>query len=585
MEGDCLVSKRRIYEIADELGIESKEMLQILEELGMGDLTPLNTVDEEEYDLIINLYEENQQEQEPTSTTTEQEEQQVTEETQEERQGISRPPIISVLGHIDHGKTTLLDTIRETRLAHSEAGGITQSIGAYQIEWDSQPLTFIDTPGHKAFTKMRSRGAEATDIAVLVVAADDGLMDQTFEALDHIEAAGIPMIVAVNKIDKANADPQQVLNELAQHDLTPDDWGGDTITVNISALKDQNINQLLEMIKLVSDMEDLRADPDGVLDGFIVEGHLDPRRGPLATAVIKNGTLRTRDALLVGNTYGRARALTSEQGQVEEAGPGQAVEIMGLDEVPEAGSELTRRESLSEARDIADSRREAQKQQQRGRSKSVEDLFAEAQQDTLDLIIKANSQGSVDAVQSELSDLEFEDVQLDVLRQGVGDISESDIMLAASSDDYSAVIGFGVSASEKVRERAEKTGVVIETYDVIYDLVDRIKLAVGEIVGPEYREKKIGEAEVREIFDVSSVGKVAGCYVTKGKIQNDATVKLRRNGELLFEGQIDTLKRFQEDVKEVNQDYECGIRILDCDKIQEGDTIEAFQEEVINPME
>ncbi|MFW6421929.1 MAG: translation initiation factor IF-2 [Candidatus Bipolaricaulota bacterium] len=579
--------KRRVYEIANDLGIESKEMLSILEELGMGELTPLNTVDEEEYELIVDLYEDRVTEEE-AETEIEAEEEEVekeealADEGPEESAGIPRPPVISILGHIDHGKTTLLDALRETNLTSKEAGGITQSIGAYQLKWDGQALTFIDTPGHKAFTQMRLRGAQATDIAILVVAADDGLMDQTFEAIDHIQAADIPMIVAINKIDKNNADVQRTMNQLAQHDLTPEDWGGDVITVPVSALKNQNLDELLDMISLVAQMENLRADPQGDLEAIVIESHLDSYRGPLATAVIKNGTLCERDVIVADTTYGRIRALSDETGDIEKAGPGEAVEIMGLKEVPPAGAQLEISEGLSKAKEVAENRKEEQEEQRRQPTRSVEDLFAAAQKDQLDLVIKANTAGALQAVRKELDEIPQDEVEIEVLHEGVGDISESDLMLAASSDDYAAVLGFGVGHSQKVQEKAEQFGVAVDNYDVIYELVDRIKAAVGEIVGPEYVEEKIGEATVRNIFDISGVGQVAGCYVTRGKVTNDSNIKVSREGDVIYEGEIDTLKRFEDDVSEVTEDYECGIKIQGFEELTEGDVLEVYREKVVD---
>lgn len=583
------MSKHRVYEIADELDLESKEMLEILDELGMGELTPLNTVDDEERDLILELYEEQgpgteeeaeEEEAEKAEEETKEDqpvEAEVTEEEEAEKEeGPRRPAVISVLGHIDHGKTTLLDTIREARVAQGEAGGITQSIGAYQLEWDGNEFTFVDTPGHKAFTSMRSRGAQATDIAVLVVAADDGIMDQTEEAMAHIEAADIPMIVAINKIDKNNANPQETMNELARKGYTPDDWGGDTIMVELSALKGDNVEELLDMLSLVAEMEAPTGDPEAELQGFIVESHLDSRSGPLATAIIQEGTIRPRDVLVVGNTYGRVKRLTDESGQVDEAGPGKPVEIMGLKEVPPAGSSIEAYDDVSVAKEVAEDRREEEQQKRRGGKQSVEDLFAQAEKDNLDLVVKASSRGSLDAVKQELGEIEVEDIEIEVLHEGVGNISESDVMLASSSGNYSAVLGFGVDIRNKAEEKAEQLDIPVESYNIIYDLVDNVKRAIGEVKGPQYEEVKIGEVDVRQIFEVSGTGTIAGCYVKSGKVTNKAIIKVWRDGELVHEGPIESLKRFKEDVKEVGEDYECGISVEDFEAFEEGDTLEAF---------
>lgn len=568
------MSKHRIYEIANELGLESKEMLGILEELGMEELTPLNTVDEDDYKLILDLYESEKEKEEVEEKA--EEESEAEELEKEEEKAPPRPAIISVLGHIDHGKTTLLDTIREARVANKEAGGITQSIGAYQLDWEGSKFTFIDTPGHRAFTAMRSRGAKATDIAILVVAADDGIMDQTKEAIDHIQAAEVPMIVAINKIDKKNANPQETMNQLAREGITPDDWGGDTIMVQISALTGENIDELLDMLNLVSQMEDLRGDPEGELDGFIVESHLDPRMGPLATAVIKEGTLKPRDILVVGSTYGRVRSLSDVSGQIDEAGPSKAVEILGLKDVPPAGANLERYSDLSKAKDISSERKEKEKVASRKPRPSVEELFAAAEKDNLDLVLKAVSRGSLDAVKKELGEIEVEDIEIEVLHEGVGDISESDITLASSSENYAAILGFDVKIRNKAQEEAERLGIPVETYNIIYDLVDSVKDAIGEVKGPQYEEVKIGEIEVRQVFTVSDVGVVAGCYVDSGKVTNKSKIKVLRDNELVHEGNISSLKRFEDDVSEVGEDYECGIALEDFEAFKAGDILEAY---------
>ncbi|MFW6111774.1 MAG: translation initiation factor IF-2 [Candidatus Bipolaricaulota bacterium] len=573
------MTKHRVYEIADELDLESKKLLEILDEMGMGELTPLNTLDDEEYGLVLELYEERKVGEEEGEEVVEKREE-VPEkeevEEEEEEKAPPRPAVVSVLGHIDHGKTTLLDSIRETRVAEGEEGGITQSIGAYQLEWEGNEFTFVDTPGHKAFTSMRSRGAQATDVAILVVAADDGIMEQTREAIDHIQAAGIPMIVAINKIDKNNANPQETMNQLAREGFTPDDWGGDTIMVQLSALTGENVEELLDMLSLVTEMEEPTGDPEGELDGFIVESHLDPQIGPLATAIIQEGTIKPRDILVVGNTYGRVKRLSDESGQIDKAGPGKPVEIMGLNAVPPAGSSLEAHDDITEAKEIADERKEEEKIKSRKAKPSVEDLFAQAEKDNLDLVVKASSRGALDAVKKELNEIEVEDIEIEILHEGVGDVSESDIMLASSSENYSAVLGFGVKIRTKAEEKAEQLDIPTETYNIIYDLVDNVKRAIGEVKGPQYEEVKIGEADVQQIFDITGSGTIAGCYVSSGKITNKSIIKVWRDGELLHEGKIESLKRFKEDVKEVGEDYECGISVEDFEEFEEGDTLEAI---------
>ncbi|MEF8798633.1 MAG: translation initiation factor IF-2 [Candidatus Bipolaricaulota bacterium] len=573
------MTKHRVYEIADELDLESKELLEILDEMGMGDLTPLNTVDDEEYGLVLELYEERKEGEEEGEEVAEKREE-VPEkeevEEEEEEKAPPRPAVVSVLGHIDHGKTTLLDSIRETRVAEGEEGGITQSIGAYQLEWEGNEFTFVDTPGHKAFTSMRSRGAQATDVAILVVAADDGIMEQTREAIDHIQAAGIPMIVAINKVDKNNANPQETMNQLAREGFTPDDWGGDTIMVQLSALTGENVEELLDMLSLVTEMEEPTGDPEGELDGFIVESHLDPQIGPLTTAIIQKGTIRPRDILVVGNTYGRVKRLSDESGQIDKAGPGKPVEIMGLNAVPPAGSSLEAYDDITEAKEIADERKEEEKIKSRKAKPSVEDLFAQAEKDNLDLVVKASSRGALDAVKKELNEIEVEDIEIEILHEGVGNVSESDIMLASSSENYSAVLGFGVKIRNKAEEKAEQLDIPTESYNIIYDLVDNVKRAIGEVKGPQYEDVKIGEADVQQIFDITGSGTIAGCYVSSGKITNKSIIKVWRDGELLHEGKIESLKRFKEDVKEVGEDYECGISVEDFEEFEEGDTLEAI---------
>jgi len=572
------VTKHRVYEIADELDLESKELLEILDEMGMGELTPLNTVDDEEYGLVLELYEERKEGKEEGEEAEEKTEEapEKEEAEEEEEKAPRRPAVVSVLGHIDHGKTTLLDSIREARVAEGEEGGITQSIGAYQLEWEGNEFTFIDTPGHKAFTSMRSRGAQATDVAILVVAADDGIMEQTGEAIDHIQAAGIPMIVAINKIDKNNANPQETMNQLAREGFTPDDWGGDTIMVQLSALTGENVEELLDMLSLVTEMEEPTGDPEGELDGFIVESHLDPQTGPLATAIIQQGTIRPRDILVVGNTYGRVKRLSDESGQIDKAGPGKPVEIMGLNAVPPAGSSLEAYSDITEAKAIAEERKEEEKIKGRKAKPSVEDLFAQVEKDNLDLVVKASSRGSLDAVKKELNEIEVEDIEIEILHEGVGDVSESDIMLASSSENYSAVLGFGVKIRNKAEEKAEQLDIPTETYNIIYDLVDNVKRAIGEVKGPQYEEVKIGEADVQQTFEITGSGTIAGCYVSSGEITNKSIIKVWRDGELLHKGQIESLKRFKEDVKEVGEDYECGISVEDFEEFKEGDTLEAI---------
>jgi len=571
------VARKRIYEIAREFGVTSKELIGKLEEMGMPGLKAANSVDEEEYGLIVNLY------QEETVAASEEIAEEVEalsakQEKEEAEKGYPRPPIVSVLGHIDHGKTTLLDTIRNSHVTSKEAGGITQGVAAYQADLGGQTITFIDTPGHKAFTEMRARGAKATDIAVLVVAADDGIMEQTIEAIDHIHAAGIPMIVAINKIDKPNADIDRVMQDLTKHGLTPEVWGGDTITVPISALNGENIDDLLEMILLVAEMENLRADPDGALEAVIIESHLAKGRGPTATAIVKNGTLHEKDIIVAGSTWGRVRAMTDDTGaRVHEAGPGKAVEIIGLQDVPHVGTMIEVVKSQSDAKAAAAKQKENEAAPRRSRAKmSVEDLFREAMEtEKLRLVLKASSTGALEAAKREIEGIGVEGIKVEFLHSGVGPISEGDVLLASSIAEECMVVGFGVKADGKATRLAERDGVVILTYDIIYDLLNEIEHALKSMLAPKYEEERMGEAEVREVFKIPD-GVVAGCYVTDGKVERKAKVRVLREEEEVFVGEILSLHRFTENVREVQNGRECGIRIKNFDDVQAGDRLSVF---------
>ena len=571
--------RKRIYEIANEFGVTSKELISKLVDMGMPGLKAANSVGEEEYRLIINLY---QEETVATSGGAAEEIERLSVERDKKKEeadhGLPRPPIVSVLGHIDHGKTTLLDTIRHSHVTAKEVGGITQGVAAYQADLGGQTITFIDTPGHKAFTEMRARGAKATDIAVLVVAADDGIMEQTVEAIDHIHAAGIPMIVAINKIDKPNADVDRVMNDLTKHGLTPEAWGGSTITVPISALKGENIDDLLEMILLVAEMENLRADPAGPLEAVIIESHLAKGRGPVATTIVRDGTLHEKDIVVAGSTWGRVRAMTDDTGaRVPEAGPGKAVEILGLQDVPHVGTMIEVKKSQNDAKEAAAKQMEEEAVPRRSRAKmSVEDLFLEAMEaDKLRLILKASSTGALEAAKREIEGIGVEDIKVEFLHAGVGPISEGDVLLASSIAEECVVVGFGVSADGKTSKLAERNGVIILTYDIIYDLLAEIEHALKSMLAPEYEEVRMGEAEIREVFKIPD-GVVAGCYVTDGKIERKAKVRVLREDKGLFVGEILSLQRFTESVREVQNGRECGIRIKDFNDVQPGDRLSVF---------
>ncbi len=491
-----------------------------------------------------------------------------------------RPPIVTIMGHVDHGKTSLLDVIRHANVTSTEAGGITQHIGAYQTEIDGKKITFLDTPGHEAFTSMRARGAQVTDIAILVVAADDGVMPQTVEAISHAKAANIPIIVAINKIDKDNANPDRVLQELTEYGLIAEAWGGDTICVHVSALKQINIEGLLEMILLVAEMEELKANPNRPADGIVVEAELDKGRGPIATVLIKRGTLKIGDPVVVGAAHGRVRAMINYKGErVEEAGPATPVVVLGLSDVPNGGDFFEVAKDDKTARNIADKRaqRKRLKELNTRRSVSLEDLFKqikEGEVKDLNLIIKADVQGSVEAVRESLVRLSNEEVRVSPIHTGVGAITETDIMLANASD--AIVIGFNVRPDLNARKMAEKDKVEIRTYRVIYKAIEEVKAALEGLLEPEYKEVVSGRAQVRATFKVPKIGTIAGLYVVDGKLTRNGNVRLLRDGIVIHEGKISSLKRFQDDVKEVNENYECGLGIEGYNDIKEGDEIEGF---------
>jgi len=582
------LAKKRIYEIAKELGLSSKDLIDRLDKMGMPGLKAANSVDEEEYTLILNLYEEEEDAAKQGAPVKTKASDTATASARAKRErpshGEPRPPIVSVLGHIDHGKTTLLDAIRKSHLAGKEAGGITQGIAAYQAELHGQRITFIDTPGHKAFTGMRARGAQVTDIAILVVAADDSIMAQTVEAIDHIHAAGIPMIVAINKIDRPNADVSKVMNDLAQRGMTPEAWGGDTITVELSALQGQNIEELLEMILLVAEMEDLRADPDGPVEAVIIESHLTSGRGAVASAVVRNGTLREKDWIVAGSTYGRIKALLDEAGnRVCEVAPGVAAEILGFGDVAEVGNAIQVVKDQAEARKIAQGYLRDQKGQQVvERPKSFDDFFAQAEEVAkLYIVLKANSTGALEAARREIEGLDVGDVELEILHAGVGMISESDILLASPVADQCLIVGFGVKADPKAARVADRESVAVLTYEVIYDLVEEVESALKRRLAPEYTETQIGIVEVRDLFKIPS-GVVAGCYVADGRVTRRAHVRVTRNGEEIHVGEIASLRRFEDDVREVQAGRECGLRIGSFDAVEVGDRLEIFEmEEVV----
>lgn len=495
------------------------------------------------------------------------------------------PPVVTIMGHVDHGKTTLLDAIRKARVAAGEAGGITQHIGAYQVQWGDSAITFLDTPGHEAFTAMRSRGASVTDIAVLVVAADDGVMPQTVEAINHAKAADVPIIVAMNKIDKPDANPDRVKQQLVEHGLVPEDWGGDTVVVPVSALKGEGIDDLLEMILLVAELRELKANPDRRARGTVIEAQLDRGRGPVATVLVQKGTLKTGDVIVVGQTAGRVRALLDDQGrQVDEAGPATPVEVLGLDEVPAAGDELIAVEDERAARELAERLRQQAREEEirRPEKTSLEDLFRqvrEGERNQLPIIIKGDVQGSVEALRESLLKLSSDEVEVKIVHAAVGGITKTDVDLASTAN--AIIIGFNVRPDTTARRAAEQENVEMRMYRVIYEAIDDVEKALQGMLEPEYEEVVLGRAEVRALFKVPNVGTVAGAYVTDGKIVRGAQVRVIRDGVVVHEGEMSSLKRFKDDVREVAQGYECGIGVEKFNDLKEGDVLEAFRMEEV----
>jgi len=496
-----------------------------------------------------------------------------------------RPPVVTIMGHVDHGKTLLLDAIRETNVVDREAGGITQHIGASSVAHDGQKIVFIDTPGHEAFTRMRARGAQITDIVVLVVAADDGVMPQTVEAIDHARAAGVPIIVAINKIDRPDANVDRVKQHLAERNLASEDWGGNTVTVEVSAKLKQNLDALLEMIGLTAELLELEASPVVPASGVVLEARLDRQRGAVATLLVQGGTLRVGDSLIIGMESGKVRAMLNEVGEnVKEAGPATAVEVLGLAGVPEAGDSFQEVEAAGVARKVSEIRQDRQRQANMtaGTRLTLEDLHEQlraGEVQDMPVVIKADVQGSVEVLKDAMQKLSTDKVKIDILRAGAGGITESDVLLASASN--AIIVGFNVRPERGVANAAEREGVEIRLYTIIYQLLDELKLAMLGQLEPEFKETRLGSAEVRDTFRIPRVGVVAGCYMTDGKITRDAKLRLLRDSRVIFEGRVASLRRFKEDVAEVQQGYECGIGIANFNDVKVGDVIEAFHVEEI----
>ena len=501
-----------------------------------------------------------------------------TKEIEDPENLVVRPPVVTIMGHVDHGKTTLLDTLRSARVTSGEAGGITQHIGAYMYHTkEGKAITFIDTPGHAAFTEMRARGAKITDITILVVAADDGVMPQTKEAIDHAKAAGVPIIVAVNKMDKPNINPDKVKQELAEFNLIPEEWGGETIFVEISALNGTGLDKLLEMILLTAEIAEIKSNPDALASGTVVEAKLDKQKGPVATLLVQNGTLKQGETFVVGNTYGRVRNMQNDLGEsLKEAAPSFAVEVTGLSDVPSAGDPFKVFDSEKEARQISEERsyRAQKESQEASGALSLDSLFEGIDgSKQLNLVVKGDTQGSIEALKASLEKIAIEGARIDLVRTSVGPITETDVALAQASG--AIIIGFGVRPTGAVREMAKEKGIEIRLYSIIYKVIEEIELAMQGMLDPEFEEQVTGQAEVRDTFKISKVGTIAGCYVTDGFIKRDALVRIIRQGVVAYEGKMASLKRFKDDAKEVRQGFECGIMIENYNDLKVGDIIEA----------
>ena len=493
---------------------------------------------------------------------------------------VPRCPVVTIMGHVDHGKTTLLDTIRKSAVVEGEFGGITQHIGAYQVDVNGKKVTFLDTPGHEAFTAMRARGAQVTDIVIIVVAADDGVMPQTKEAIDHAKAAGVPIVVAINKIDKEGADPERIKGEMSEYGLLPEDWGGDTVYCEISAKKRIGIEELLETLTVVAELADLKANPNRYAYGSVVEGKLDKGRGPVATLLVENGTLRAGDPIVVGTSFGRVRQMLDDRGKIiKEALPATPVEITGLNDVPVAGDKFMAFENEKQARSVGETRLKAKQDKERssGAALSLDDLYSqikEGEMIDLNIIVKADVQGTAEAVKASLEKIDVDGVRVNVIRSTAGGISESDVLLASASQ--AIIYGFNVRPNAKVRQKAEEEGIEIRLHNIIYKMVEEIETAMKGMLAPEIKEVVTGQAEIRQVIKVSKVGNIAGCYVTDGFIRRNCGIRLLRDSVVVYEGKLGSLKRFQDDAKEVAAGFECGLSIENFNDIKEGDIVEGY---------
>src|SRR5215204_2278586 len=562
-----------VKDLGEALGVPPTQIIKVL--MGLGEMKTLTqTLSTEEIELIaeelgVEVEIGAVEEPEPVEVTPD----------DDPADLVEKPPVVTVMGHVDHGKTSLLDRIRQSNVQSGEAGGITQHIGAYQVESDGRKVTFIDTPGHEAFTEMRARGARVTDVVVLVVAADDGIMPQTVEAIEHARAAGVPMVVALNKTDVPNANPDRVLGQLSERELMPEAYGGDTVTVPVSAKTGEGIDELLENILVVAELEELQANPKAQASGYVIESERDPGRGPVATLLLNRGTLRKGDVVLAGTAYGRVRAMLDYTGKrIKEAGPATPVEILGLSGVPEAG---TRFEATDHERNARDKARQAEERLRRqelaegGTRRTLEELLGEGGTQDLNLVVKADVAGSVEALKEALARLSTDEVRVNIVRSGVGAVTDSDVMLGSASDGI--ILGFNVRPTNTAKQVAEKENVEIRTYDVIYKALEDIEAAMRGMLAPETEERETATAEVRATFRVPNVGVVAGCYVTSGEIFRNNRVRVIRDGAVVYEGQIGSLRRFKDDVRSVRSGFECGVGVENFNDVKEGDVLEFFE--------
>ncbi len=564
----------RVSELAEALGVNAVDLVKKL--IALGVMASVNqAVDYDSAEVLVSEYDKVLKKEE-TADISDFENFEIEEKAEDL---LERPPVVTIMGHVDHGKTTLLDAIRKTNVASGEAGGITQAIGAYSVQCHGKLITFIDTPGHAAFTEMRARGASITDIVIIIVAADDGVMPQTKEAIDHAKAAGVPILVAINKIDKPEANIDRIMSELVENGLTPEEWGGDIVVNKISAKTGVGIDELLENILLVAEMEGYKANPHRYASGAVVEAKKDNKIGSVATLLIQNGTLRLGDPIVIGNYFGKVRTLKNDKGQnIVEAGPSTPVEVTGISEVPSAGDKFMAFESEKQAKQIAEERRLRSKEQDQNFSgMTLEELFGRIQEGVKEIkvVLKADVNGSLEAVKGALEKIDVEGVKVNVIRGAVGAITESDVVLASASN--AIIIGFNVRGNTKTMDTAKQYGITIKTYDIIYKIVEDMEKAMKGMLDPEYEEKVMGTLEVRQLFKFSKVGLIAGCHVTSGVVKSNQKARIIRDDVVVYNGSVNTLQHEKDQVKEVKKDMDCGITLVNCQDYKEGDMIEVYE--------